>query len=219
MHRVLALGLAFGPRVPAGCTVPRPAALPETVVRTVPAEATGGDPAERTAARDINERGQIVGASNGRPAPRDGVAVRLAPRHRGGLAFRSARAWASLARLRATEGRKDDPLDRARRLLTKAHERLDMRGDTKLRGCSPPATPGRAPHGLARQGDRPEHLRHRRPPCRPETSSPSSASTSRTSRARPRCTPSAARCAACSHTSPRDTRPRSPTARPKRSTT
>jgi transposase len=31
-------------------------------------------------------------------------------------------------------GRKDDPLYRARRLLTKAHERLDMRGDTKLRG-------------------------------------------------------------------------------------
>jgi transposase len=31
-------------------------------------------------------------------------------------------------------GRKDDPLYRARRLLTKAHERLDERGDTKLRG-------------------------------------------------------------------------------------
>jgi len=31
-------------------------------------------------------------------------------------------------------GRKHDPLYRARRLLTKAHERLDDRGDTKLRG-------------------------------------------------------------------------------------
>jgi transposase len=31
-------------------------------------------------------------------------------------------------------GRKTDPLYRARRLLTKAHERLDDRGDTKLRG-------------------------------------------------------------------------------------
>jgi transposase len=31
-------------------------------------------------------------------------------------------------------GRKDDPFYRARRLLTKAHERLDDRGDTKLRG-------------------------------------------------------------------------------------
>jgi transposase len=31
-------------------------------------------------------------------------------------------------------GRKGDPLYRARRLLTKAHERLDERGDTKLRG-------------------------------------------------------------------------------------
>jgi transposase len=31
-------------------------------------------------------------------------------------------------------GRKDDPLYRARRLLTKAHGRLDERGDTKLRG-------------------------------------------------------------------------------------
>ena len=31
-------------------------------------------------------------------------------------------------------GRKADPLYRARRLLTKAHERLDQKGDTKLRG-------------------------------------------------------------------------------------
>jgi transposase len=31
-------------------------------------------------------------------------------------------------------GRSDDPLYRARRLLTKAHERLDEAGDTKLRG-------------------------------------------------------------------------------------
>jgi transposase len=31
-------------------------------------------------------------------------------------------------------GRKDDPLYRARRLLTKAHERLDDRGDAKLAG-------------------------------------------------------------------------------------
>ena len=31
-------------------------------------------------------------------------------------------------------GRKHDPLYRARRLLAKAHERLDERGDTKLRG-------------------------------------------------------------------------------------
>ena len=31
-------------------------------------------------------------------------------------------------------GRKHDPLYRARRLLTKAHERLDQKGDVKLRG-------------------------------------------------------------------------------------
>jgi transposase len=31
-------------------------------------------------------------------------------------------------------GRKDDPLYRARRLLTKAHERLDEGGETKLLG-------------------------------------------------------------------------------------
>jgi transposase len=31
-------------------------------------------------------------------------------------------------------GRKHDPLYRARRLLTKAHERLDHRSDTKLAG-------------------------------------------------------------------------------------
>jgi hypothetical protein len=31
-------------------------------------------------------------------------------------------------------GRKDDPLYRARRLLVKAHERLDERGNSKLRG-------------------------------------------------------------------------------------
>jgi transposase len=31
-------------------------------------------------------------------------------------------------------GRKGDPLYRARRLVTKAHERLDGRGDAKLRG-------------------------------------------------------------------------------------
>jgi transposase len=35
---------------------------------------------------------------------------------------------------RGHRGRKGDPLYRARRLLTKAHERLDDRGDTKLRG-------------------------------------------------------------------------------------
>jgi hypothetical protein len=159
-----------------------------------------------------------VGASNGRPVPRDGVAVRLAPRHRGGLVFRSARAWASLARLRATEGRKDaPPLDRARRLPTKAHERLDMRGDTKPRGCSPPATPGRGPHGLARQGDRPEHPRHHRPhvardfvaqlgiDLQNESCPPEGHSLGRTLRRW--------------YTSPRGTRPRSPTARPKRPTT
>lgn len=33
-----------------------------------------------------------------------------------------------------TRGRADDPLHRARRLLTKAHERLDERGEHKLAG-------------------------------------------------------------------------------------
>lgn len=43
-------------------------------------------------------------------------------------------------------GRKDDPLYRARRLLTKAHERLDERGKTKLLGL---LTAG-DPHGEVR---------------------------------------------------------------------
>jgi transposase len=38
-------------------------------------------------------------------------------------------------------GRKDDPLYRARRLLTKAHERLDERGDASCAACSKRAIP------------------------------------------------------------------------------
>jgi hypothetical protein len=44
---------------------------------------------------------------------------------------------------RRPPGRKDGPLYRVRRLLTKAHERLDERGDTKLHGLLEAGDPRR----------------------------------------------------------------------------
>ena len=53
-------------------------------------------------------------------------------------------------------GRKDDPLYRCRRLLTKADERLDDQGRTKLLGLLDAGDPhGRGAHGVARQRSRP----------------------------------------------------------------
>lgn len=61
-------------------------------------------------------------------------------------------------------GHKADPLYRSRRLLTIADERLDDDGRSRLLGLLDAGDPrGRSPHGLAREGDRPFDLRHRRP--------------------------------------------------------
>ncbi len=61
-------------------------------------------------------------------------------------------------------GRKDDPLYRCRRLLTKAHERLDENGNAKLLGLLRAGDPkGRSRAGLARQGGRAVDLRAHRP--------------------------------------------------------
>lgn len=60
-------------------------------------------------------------------------------------------------------GRRDDPLYRCRRLLTKAHERLDDNGNAKLTGAPRRwRPPGRGSHVLAREGGREGPLRHRR---------------------------------------------------------
>jgi len=89
-------------------------------------------------------------------------------------------------------GRKDDPLYRARRLLTKAHERLDDRGEATLLG-------------LLRAGDLRGEVRmawHAKKssapstrstnPTRPPSSSPNSQKTSKTNHVPPKSTPSAA---------------------------
>ena len=92
-------------------------------------------------------------------------------------------------------GRKDDPLYRCRRLLTKADERLDDNGRTQLLGLLDAGDPSRrGPHGLARQGGRPQHLRPSPTPTSPSSSSTGSATTSKTSRARSRSARSAAPC-------------------------
>ena len=58
-----------------------------------------------------------------------------------------------------------DALNRARRLLTKAHERLDDRGEQKLVGLLEAGDPrGEGAHRLARQGSRALHLGGHRPP-------------------------------------------------------
>ena len=50
------------------------------------------------------------------------------------FSFHSASAWALVQLGDLALRLSDDPLYRARRLLTKAHERLDQRGETMLAG-------------------------------------------------------------------------------------
>jgi transposase len=116
-------------------------------------------------------------------------------------------------------GRKHDPLYRARRLLTKADERLDAKGRGKLLGlleagdpkvrCAPPGTPKK---WSARSMTTPN-------PSSPSSSSTGSVTTSKTNPVRRRSTSSAAPCCAGKTRSSPGTALTSPTARPKRSTT
>lgn len=92
-------------------------------------------------------------------------------------------------------GRKDDPLYRARPLLTKAHERLDEPGEHKLLGLLGAGDP----RGEVRMAwPRRSCGRSTRSPSPPWPRSPSTswARTSRTRAARSRCTRSAAPCSA-----------------------
>jgi hypothetical protein len=83
-------------------------------------------------------------------------------------------------------GRKDDALYRARRLLTKAHERLDERGDTTLRGLLEAGDP-RGEVRMAWHAKRSSGRSTRSPTLSsPASSSISLASISKTSPARPR---------------------------------
>jgi Transposase len=79
-------------------------------------------------------------------------------------------------------GRKDDPLYRARRLLTKAHERLDDAATRSCAACSRPAT-GAVRCGWPGMRRRSSAPSTRSPtPSSPASSSTSSASTCKTSR-------------------------------------
>jgi transposase len=100
-------------------------------------------------------------------------------------------------------GRKDDPLYRARRLLTKAHERLDERGDTRLRGLLEAGDP----RGEVRTAwHAKEVTRSIYEITDPQLAGPSSTNSdriSKTSPARPRCVPWAApSCAGATRSSP-----------------
>lgn len=90
MHRPLASVGAFSLLVAAGCWAAPAAPGPPVpsdageleVVETILPRLPGGDPAEGTAVRDINEHGQIVGGSNGRPVLWEGGTVTdVAPSH------------------------------------------------------------------------------------------------------------------------------------------
>ena len=73
-------------------------------------------------------------------------------------------------------GRKDDPLYRARRLLTKAHERLDEHGDTKLLGLLAAGDPrGEVRTAWHAKEVVRSHLRASTTPTSPTSSSTSSA--------------------------------------------
>ena len=105
-------------------------------------------------------------------------------------------------------GRKHDPLYRCRRLLTKADERLDDKGRTKLLGLLDAGDPrGEVDHRLARQGGGAGALRPSPIPTSPSSGSPASATTCRTQTARPRSAASAARSSAGGIRSPPGTRP------------
>jgi transposase len=105
-------------------------------------------------------------------------------------------------------GHKDDPLYRCRRLLTKAHERLDDKGeDTSCWACSKPATPTARSerHGMPRRPFAASTASMT--PTLPTTSSSVSATTSKTSPARQRSTSSAAPSCAGGTRSPPGTTP------------
>ena len=107
-------------------------------------------------------------------------------------------------------GRKHDPLYRARRLLTRADERLDdRRARPSCSACSTPATPAArsAPPGTPRKSS--GRSTTTPTPTSPSSSSSASATTCRTSPARPRSARSAARCSAGRTRSPPGTRPTS----------
>ena len=57
-------------------------------------------------------------------------------------------------------GRKDDPLYRCRRLLSRADKRLDDRGHQVGRPARSQRSPRRGSHGLAREGGRGRHYKH-----------------------------------------------------------
>ena len=113
-------------------------------------------------------------------------------------------------------GRKDDPLYRARRLLTKAHERLEERGEAKLLGLLEAGDP----HGEVRMAwHAKEVVRSIYEITDPRLATEfveQLAETSKTSPARSRSTRSVAPSRAGSTRSSPGTRPLSATARPKR---
>jgi transposase len=113
-------------------------------------------------------------------------------------------------------GRKTDPLYRCRRLLTRADERLDDKGRTKLLGSSKPATrtaksawPGTPRKSSGRSTTTPTR-------CSPSSSLTGSATTSKTPPARPRSTRWVAPSGAGRRRSLPGTTPTPRTRRPKR---
>lgn len=116
-------------------------------------------------------------------------------------------------------GRKDDPLYRCRRLLTKADERLDEHGRTKLLGLLDAGDPTArsAPRGTPRKSCAASTSTTTR--TSPSSSWSVSATTCKTSPAQSRSARSAARSSAGSTRSPPGIALMCPTARPKRPTT
>lgn len=116
-------------------------------------------------------------------------------------------------------GHKDDPLYRSRRLLTKADERLDTKGRAKLVGLLEAGDP----RGEVRMAWQPRKssgpLMTTPTQTWPSSSSPASATTSKTPPARQRSASSAAPSPSGGPRSPPGTRPTSPTARPRPRTT
>ncbi len=111
-------------------------------------------------------------------------------------------------------GRRDDPLYRARRLLTKAHERFDERGETRLLGLLEAGDPW---PGTPKKSSAPSTPSAT--PTSRRSSSPSSAATSKTTPAHPKSTPWAAPSDAGTTRSSTGIGPASRTDPPRRSTT
>jgi hypothetical protein len=224
MHRVLALGLAFGPRVPAGCAVPRPAAVPETgeveLVRTVlprrqaaillrgPPHATSTS-ADRSWVRPTAAPSRVTGSPSG--SHRDIEEGWYFDQLGHGPAWRAC----GPPRAAKTPPPPPRPGPAAPHEGTRAprHEgrhqaaRLLAAGDPGARSARP-GTP-RRPSGASTTSPTPCRPGLRRPARHrpPERVVPA-----RGALPRPHAAPLV-------HTSPRGTRPRSPTARPKRPTT